>query len=111
MAPITRPARTAIALTAGTALALVLSACAAGPNDAVAGTQELAGFWLGLWQGLISPVTFLVSLFNNGVSIYEIHNNGGWYDFGFMLGVSIVFSGGPLGNRARSRSAKKSDRA
>ncbi len=111
MTPITRPTRTAIALVAGTALLLVLSACAAGPNDAVAGTHKLAGFWLGLWHGLITPVTFLVSLFNDGVSIYEIHNNGGWYNFGFMLGLSIVFSGGPLGNRARSRSARKSAKA
>jgi hypothetical protein len=84
---------------------LVLAACAAGPNDvATTGTQHLAGFWLGLWQGLISPITFLVSLFNDRVSIYEVHNNGGWYDFGFMVGVSTFFSGGPFGGaRARSR--------
>ena len=41
---------------------LVLSACAAGPNEMVDTGPDPAGFWLGLWQGLISPITFLISL-------------------------------------------------
>jgi len=53
----------------------------------------VAGFWLGLWQGFISPITFVVSLFNDDVGIYEIHNNGGWYDFGFLFGAMVIFSG------------------
>jgi len=82
-----------IALVAVGALVL-LTACAAGPNAAAhLGSGQPAGFWLGLWQGLISPITFLVSLFNDHVNIYEVHNNGNWYDFGFMLGVSSAFSG------------------
>jgi hypothetical protein len=83
--------------------ALLLAGCAAGPNDvATVGSTQLAGFWLGLWHGLISPITFLVSLFNDHVSIYEVHNNGGWYNFGFMIGVSVIFGGGP-GSAARRR--------
>ena len=65
-----------------------------GPN--VAATlppEELAGFWLGLWQGFISPITFLVSLFNSEVNIYEVQNDGNWYNFGFMIGVAIAFGG------------------
>jgi hypothetical protein len=91
------------------ATGLVLAACAAGPNDAAqAGSPEIAGFWLGLWQGLISPITFLVSLFNSHVNIYEVHNNGNWYNTGFMLGVMVVFSGvvgsgGTARRRARSK--------
>jgi len=46
-----------------------------------------AGFWGGLWHGIIAPITFLVSLFVSGVSIYESNNNGRWYEFGFMLGI------------------------
>jgi hypothetical protein len=46
-----------------------------------------AGFLGGLWHGLIAPITFIVSLFVSGVSIYETHNNGRWYEFGFMLGI------------------------
>src|SRR5690349_13792838 len=73
---------------------LALSACAAGPNDAAQlAAPHTAGFWLGLWHGLISPITFLVSLFTDQVSLYEVHNNGNWYDTGFILGVSAAFSG------------------
>ena len=46
-----------------------------------------AGFWGGLWHGIIAPITFIVSLFFDGVSIYETNNNGRWYEFGFMLGI------------------------
>jgi hypothetical protein len=104
-------------LVAGTVLlvvaALALAACAPGPNEvANVGVGQPAGFWLGLWQGLISPITFIVSLFNSNVNIYEVHNNGNWYNFGFMLGVSCAFSGtarsGNAGRRARSRSSDTS---
>jgi hypothetical protein len=33
---------------------------------------RFAGFWLGLWHGIICPVTFLISLFNDNVNIYEV---------------------------------------
>jgi hypothetical protein len=64
---------------------------------AVAGTNSKykepdassAGFWAGVWHGLIYPLTFLVSLFIDGVSIYETHNNGRWYEFGFVLGTGF----------------------
>jgi hypothetical protein len=75
---------------------LSLTACAAGPNvlaDTESDEGETAGFWLGLWHGIISPITFIVSLFNDNVSIYEVFNNGGWYNFGFMFGLSLVFGG------------------
>jgi len=60
----------------------------AGPSSryAVPGAHP-AGFFSGLWHGVISPITFIVSLFNDGVAIYEVHNSGGWYDFGFLIGV------------------------
>jgi hypothetical protein len=80
---------------------LVLAACAAGPNDvAGTGSTQLAGFWPGLWHGIISPITLVVSLFNHDVGVYEVHNAGGWYNFGFLLGVMLVFSGGGAGSRA-----------
>ncbi|GED08449.1 hypothetical protein FB00_13030 [Cellulosimicrobium funkei] len=72
------------------AAALLLGACAAGPN--VVANPGGYGFWWGLWQGIILPVTFIVSLFTDTVSIYEVDNNGGWYDFGFVLGIAM-FSG------------------
>jgi len=53
-----------------------------------------AGFWAGYWHGAIMPITFVISLFNPGVRIYETHNNGAWYDFGFFLGASALLSRG-----------------
>lgn len=89
------------------AILLVLSAaCAPGPNplkktpDAEGKT---AGFLMGLWHGLISPVTFVISVFSSRVGIYEVHNSGFWYNFGFVLGAGLFLSGGILGHHRRKR--------
>ena len=55
---------------------------------------EPAGFWAGVWHGLILPLSFIISLFNRGVRIYEKNNRGRWYDFGFLIGASISIGGG-----------------
>lgn len=54
---------------------------------------EPAGFWAGFWHGIVSPITFLVSLFNPNVRIYETNNKGVIYDFGFLLGASGSIGG------------------
>ena len=90
-----------------TAMALLLAACAAGPNQLVDTGPDPAGFWLGLWQGLISPITFIVSLFTTNVNVYEVQNNGNWYDFGFMLGVACAFSSGGWAGTTGTRRTRK----
>jgi hypothetical protein len=88
---------------------LALAACAPGANDvAGAGGQGLAGFWLGLWHGIIAPVTFIISLFNDHVNLYEVHNNGNWYNFGFVFGLSIVFGSGARASAPARRSVRSS---
>ena len=85
---------------------VLLAGCVPGPNDLVETPDEegeVAGFWQGLWQGFIAPFTFLISLFSENVHIYEVHNNGGWYDFGFLIGLSAIFGGGGRGSKRRSR--------
>ena len=86
-------------------LVVLVSACTAGPNPAV-GTipadGSVAGFWLGLWHGAISPFTIVISLFTDDVSVYEVFNKGNWYDFGFVLGI-LMFVGGSHGARTASR--------
>lgn len=52
------------------------------------------GFFGGLWHGFIAPFSFVVSLFMDNVALYAVNNNGGWYDFGFVLGAGILFGGG-----------------
>ena len=82
----------------------LLAGCAPGPNGAKGTPSErgrIAGFWLGLWHGFIAPFVFVVSLFKTNLSIYEVHNNGAWYNFGYLFGLTCIFGGG--GNRARRR--------
>ena len=82
----------------------ILAGCAPGPNQ-FKGTASahygVAGFWLGLWQGFIAPFVFVASLVNSGLSIYELHNNGAWYNFGYLFGLACFFGGS--GNRAARR--------
>jgi hypothetical protein len=88
---------------------LFLAGCAAGTNPTVHipdAAGKSAGFWMGLWHGVISPVTFIISLFKDNVNIYEVYNSGNWYDFGFMFGISIIF-GGCAGASSGARKAKK----
>ena len=87
--------------------------CAAGPNDMVNTKPEeedrdVVGFLHGFWHGLITPVTFIISLFSKHVNIYEVHNNGGWYNFGFVLGLMMIF-GGSGGGAGRKICFKKEE--
>jgi len=67
----------------------------AGPNSKYQQPgAEPAGFWAGLWHGLICEITFIVSLFSPGVRIYETNNRGLLYDFGFLLGATSALGGG-----------------
>ncbi len=70
----------------------LLAACAAQQAaDAVA--PDAPGFLLGLWHGFIFPVAWVVSLFTSKVAVYAVPNSGGWYDFGYFLGI-VVFGVG-----------------
>jgi hypothetical protein len=71
---------------------LTLNACVATQaSGAVA--PAAPGFFMGLWHGFIFPVAWIVSLFVPSVAIYAVPNNGGWYDFGYFLGI-VVFGVG-----------------
>lgn len=88
------------------AVVFTLVGCAAAPNEMAnqPGEEgEVAGFWTGLWHGFISFFTFIISLFSDKVGVYEVHNNGGWYNFGFIFGVMMFYGGGGGGACKRSR--------
>ena len=87
----------------GAVVLLILGACAASGNESAGTAPGLPNFWLGLWHGVISPVTFLVSLFRDDVGIYAVRNSGAWYDFGFMVGVSIAFGSTARGGAGAAR--------
>lgn len=84
--------------------ALMVSACTAAPSELENEPDadgEIAGFWQGLWHGFISPFTFIISLFSENLAVYEVHNNGNWYVFGFLMGASIIFGGSGRGSAAK----------
>src|SRR5262249_6358390 len=83
----------------------VVAGCAPGANPYKAATIEVrkpAGFWLGLWHGFIVAFVFVGSLFRSDLNIYEVHNNGTWYNFGYLFGLACFFGGGG-GGAARRR--------
>lgn len=79
------------------AAALVLTACASQVESAVA--PQAPGFLIGLWHGFIFPVAWFLSLVMPDVAVYAVPNNGGWYDFGYFLGICVFGVGANRGGR------------
>ncbi len=77
-------------LAAWVLLAVIMTSCAPGNEQF---TAAPAGFFMGLWHGFISFFSFVISLFSDTVAVYESNNTGGWYDFGFIMGISIFYGG------------------
>jgi hypothetical protein len=67
--------------------------------------EKPAGFWAGLWHGLICVITFIISLFTDSVRMYELNNTGNWYNLGFLLGAAIILGGsrGPYKSKKSKR--------
>ncbi|MEP5937908.1 MAG: hypothetical protein ABJ239_06240 [Erythrobacter sp.] len=85
-------------------LAVALSACASQIDAGVAAGGDTPGFLWGLWHGFIFPFAWIGSLFDPDVAVYAVPNNGGWYDFGFFLGVTVLGGGSLFSSKKRSKS-------
>jgi len=72
------------------ALILLLASCADTVQFEIVGKIEEVGFWHGLWHGMTLPFAWFCSLFFDSVAVYAVYNNGGWYDFGFFMGVGSL---------------------
>ena len=72
---------------------LLISGCADVEQIEKCVVDKPYGFWSGLWHGCIAPFSFIGSLFDDDIAMYAVNNNGGWYDFGFVLGAGILFGG------------------
>ena len=81
---------------------LLVSGCELPSNADMLGTAGQKGFLHGLWMGFIAPLKFIVAFFVDDLSLYAMHNNGQWYDFGFLLGIG-GFSGGIFKSARRRR--------
>lgn len=74
------------------AVSALMTSCTASYIDVKSCVDKSpCGFWYGLWHGVISPFSFIVSLFDNDVTMYAVNNKGRIYDFGFVLGSGILF--------------------
>jgi hypothetical protein len=70
---------------------LLLASCATQPiPDAI----DPPGFFTGFWHGLTAVFAVIGHLFDDSIRVYAFPNSGGWYDFGFLLGVCTLAGGG-----------------
>ena len=72
---------------------LFMSCADVSPHVATCITSDPYGFWSGLWHGMIAPLSWIGGLISDDIAIYAYDNNGGWYDFGFVLGIGALGSG------------------
>ncbi|UDF04101.1 hypothetical protein [Asticcacaulis sp. AND118] len=78
---------------------LMLAACAT--QGAAPAAPTVPGFWMGLVHGAIAPFALIGHIFDHDIRIYAMPNKGGWYDFGFLLGLSFIWGGGSAGAASR----------
>ena len=69
------------------------------PGSGEYNPAEPAGFFSGVWHGWIAPISLIVALFQDNITIYEVYNTGWWYDFGFYIAVISGFGGIALTRR------------
>jgi hypothetical protein len=63
---------------------VLVAACATRPM----GPPSSPAFFNGIIDGLLAPISFVISLFSDTVRMYAFPNVGRWYDFGFLFGIS-----------------------
>jgi len=82
-------------------LLLALAACARQAPEVVEQAAGTPGFLHGLWHGFIFPFAWIGSLFRPDIAVYAVPNNGGWYDFGFFLGITVLGGGSWFSSRRK----------
>lgn len=63
-------------------------------------------FLLGLWNGISAWVVLGAHVIGvwHRYPVYDVGRDGGWYQFGFLLGAGSPFLGAVGGNRRAKRS-------
>ena len=69
-------------------------------TQSITSVDTTPGFLKGLLHGFIMLFSFIASLFTD-YEIYAFPNSGGWYNFGYLLGVMFFFSGSGAGAKCK----------
>lgn len=80
-------------------LLMAFTSCMPNPDQEL--TRAPSGFFKGVWHGWIAPISLIFGFFNDSTRIYDPHNTGWWYDFGFYMAVISGFGGLSLARRNR----------
>ena len=94
----------ALRLAALAGLAVLLAACARQIPEGVTHAAQTPGFLWGLWHGFVFPFAWIGSLFDPDIAVYAVPNRGGWYDFGFFLGITVFGGGSHFSSKKAQRS-------
>ncbi|WP_323595836.1 hypothetical protein [Aliarcobacter butzleri] len=63
-------------------LFIILLFTGCGSVNPLEGTGGNFGFLSGIWDGFTVLFSFIGKIFGANVNIYEVYNNGNWYNFG-----------------------------
>jgi tetrahydromethanopterin S-methyltransferase subunit G len=58
-----------------------------------------AGFFSGIWHGIIIVFSLIGKLFGADIGIYAEHNTGFFYWLGFIIGIGALGGGGGAARR------------
>lgn len=84
-----------------TAMTVLLTGCI--PGDGTSSAGNPAGFFWGIWHGWVAPISLIIGFFKKNIGIYEVFNNGWWYDFGFYIAIISGFGGISLFRKKKSK--------
>ncbi len=76
-------------------MTLLMAGCAEQPMPT---TTNPPGFFMGIVHGFIMPFSFIGSWFTD-IRIYAYPNAGTWYDFGYLIGATMILGGGGASSR------------
>lgn len=73
------------------------------PVDGGRPGDDRDGFFMGIWHGWIAPVSIVLGIFDSQIRVYEVHNTGWWYDFGYYMAIISGFGGLSLLRRSKEK--------
>lgn len=77
-------------------LAVIISLTSCAPANYV---NTEAGFFSGIWHGIIFVFSLIGKLFGANIGLYAEHNSGFFYWLGFIIGIGGLGGGGFFSRR------------